>query len=375
MPAVDVARFDLWRYAALLEPAVPPPVRLTLGEGWTPALDVPALARAVGLERLVLKREDLNPTGSHKARGLCFQVATERARNPGLAWLTISSSGNAAISAAAYCAQAGVRLAAFLSPDTPPAKIDQLERLGALVLLSPRALSLAAELGDAGGVPNLRPSTHPDGATGFQTMGWEILETVAPVAAVFIFASSAGGLVGLGRAFGRGAAVVDAPWHPALHVVQGCGAHPVAGPLDARPPPAEVGRVGALGARKTRRLGEAVRLVRASGGAGWVMTDGEAFDASRLLARHGISTSLEGAAALAAARRAVVEMGLRTAVVVLTGAHRGPSDDPPQVAEGTAGATPVASVGEALAAMNAVDEASSMGQSSTAGGPFFGGLS
>jgi hypothetical protein len=100
-----------------------------------------------------------------------------------------------------------------------------------------------------------------------------------------------------------------------------------------------------------------VRLVRSSGGAGWVMTDEEAFAASRLLARHGVPTSLEGAAALAAAGRAAAEAGLRSAVVVLTGAHRGPSDDPPPAGGGARGPVSVASIEDALAAMAAVEAA------------------
>ncbi len=281
---VATRRHDLWRYADLLAPQVAPERRLTLGEGWTPALELPALASALGLDRLVLKREDLNPTGSHKARGLCFQVSAELERGPDRRWLVISSSGNAALAAAAYAAAAGLSLVAFLAPDTPTDKVGPIARLGATVFLSRHALTLAEALAAAMGVPNLRPSTHPDGATGFQSIGWEILETVEPVQAVFIFSASAGGLVGLGRAFERGGEAVPGPWRPALHVVQGCGAHPIAGPLDPRPPPEPDGRLGALGARKTRRLGEATRLVRASGGRGWVMTDAEAYAASGLLA-------------------------------------------------------------------------------------------
>lgn len=353
---MDAARYDLWRYAALLEPRVPPQARITLGEGWTPAVDMPELAAALGLERLALKREDLNPGGSHKARGLCYQVAWETARDPAQRWLTISSSGNAAIAAAAYAARAGLRLAAFLSPDTPAQKLSLLERLGAAVFLSPRATSLAEALANDRGIANLRPSTHPQGATGFQTMGWEILETLAPVESVFVFASSAGGLVGLGRAFDRGGEVSARPWQPALQVVQGCGAHPIAGPMDPRPPPAPEGRVGALGARKTRRLGEATRLVRASGGRGWVIADDEAFAAARLLAEHGVLTSLEGAAALAAAGRAARERGCLSALVVLTGAHRGPSDDPPAAATAAGRGRAVADLAEVLAVLDAWPE-------------------
>src|SRR5260221_5777323 len=43
---------------------------LTLGEGWTPLLTAPHLAARCGLNRLWIKEESQNPTGSFKARGM-----------------------------------------------------------------------------------------------------------------------------------------------------------------------------------------------------------------------------------------------------------------------------------------------------------------
>jgi threonine synthase len=360
---VDAARFDLWRYASLLEPEVPPAHRLSLGEGWTPALASPALAARLGLERLVLKREDLNPLGSHKARGTCFQVARERSRQAPGSWLVLSSSGNAALAAAAYTAAAGLRLAAFLAPATPPAKVRDIARLGATVFLATGPLGLAEALADERGLANLRPSTHPDGVTGYQTLGWELLETVPALEALFMFASSGSGLVGVARAFERADEVTAEPWRPRLQVVQGCGVHPLAGPLDPRPPPEPGGRLGARGARKTRRLGELLRAVRASGGAGWVISDAEAEAAAALLAEHGILTSLEGSAALAAAARAAREAGIRTAGVVLTGSHHGATETVPQADLAKAAASAQGSVHavESLSEVLAVLEAGEAG--------------
>lgn len=321
----DRSRRDIWRYAGLYHPFVPEDARVTLGESWTPAAGLPALAAELGLARLVLKREDLGPTGSHKARGLSFQVSALRAARPGLTWLAISSSGNAAIAAAACAAAAGLRLAAFVSPGTPPAKLVDLVDRGAEVFVSDRALSLAQAFADAWGAPNLRPSTDPLAVEGFLSLGWELAETVAPADAVFVFASSGTSFVALGRAFDRSVEVTERPWRTALHAVQGTGASPIAGEYDPRPESGPVpesgrrGRLGALGARKTRRVGEAKRWIRASGGSGWVITDAEADAADRLLASHGIRTSLEGAAAVAAAARAAARGFRGSAVVVLTG--------------------------------------------------------
>ena len=82
----------LWRYREVL------PVRddrfaLTLGEGFTPLLDTPRLARELKVERLWVKDEGQNPTGSFKARGLVMAVA--RAWELGAFELAIPSAGNA----------------------------------------------------------------------------------------------------------------------------------------------------------------------------------------------------------------------------------------------------------------------------------------
>src|SRR5881409_4457140 len=67
--------FTLWRYLELLPAARP----VTLGEGGTPLLPVPRIAQEVGLEKVWVKEESTNPTGSFKARGLGVAVTMARA--------------------------------------------------------------------------------------------------------------------------------------------------------------------------------------------------------------------------------------------------------------------------------------------------------
>lgn len=320
---------------------MPPWARLTWGEGDTPADEAPELAAEIGLERLVLKREDLSPTGSFKDRGLAFQASATRAAMPDARWWAISSSGNAAIAAARAASRAGLGLAAFVAPGTEPAKRVALAREGAVVLVAEGALTMAAATAAARGAPNLRPSVAPEAVPGFETLLWELDEAGIDAQGLVSFASSGTSLVGFGRAR------ASARWRPELHVAQGAGGAPIAGVLDARPaPPGR--RVGALGARKTRRLGEAVRLVRASGGAGWAIGDDEADRAAARLRAHGVPAALEAAAALAAAERAAREQGLRTAVVVISGAER-PAPDPTALADADARCLRPRSVDEALA--------------------------
>ena len=100
----------LWRYAPVL-PIADPAHRLTLGEGGTPLLDCPRLARSLGVRRLVLKLEGPNPTGTVKDRSSATGVAA--ALQFGFRATSVVSSGNAGSSIAAYSARAGLRSLIF----------------------------------------------------------------------------------------------------------------------------------------------------------------------------------------------------------------------------------------------------------------------
>jgi len=100
----------LWRYAAVL-PIADPAHRVSLGEGGTPLLDAPRLARSLGVRRLTLKFEGPNPTGTVKDRSSATAVAAALAF--GFKATSVVSSGNAGSSIAAYSARAGLRSLIF----------------------------------------------------------------------------------------------------------------------------------------------------------------------------------------------------------------------------------------------------------------------
>jgi len=104
-PARDAigTRWDMWRYSAVM------PVRdeekpVSLGEGATPILDLPLLARELGVAQLWVKDEGLNPTASFKARGM--SAAVTRAAALGVAGLVVPTAGNAGAALSAYGAAA-----------------------------------------------------------------------------------------------------------------------------------------------------------------------------------------------------------------------------------------------------------------------------
>jgi len=96
-------RWDMWRYAALL-PLCEGETPVSLGEGATPLVESPELARSLGVARFWIKDEGLNPTGSFKARGM--SAAVTRARALGVPGLVVPTAGNAGAALAAYGAAA-----------------------------------------------------------------------------------------------------------------------------------------------------------------------------------------------------------------------------------------------------------------------------
>jgi threonine synthase len=102
---------------------------VSLGEGDTPCLALPKLAQELGVAQLSAKHEGMNPTGSHKDR-MSAQAIT-RALEIGATSVVLASSGNAAISAAAYCAAAGLRCEVATYRDMPRVFVAALQRFGA----------------------------------------------------------------------------------------------------------------------------------------------------------------------------------------------------------------------------------------------------
>jgi len=110
----------LWRYSPVL-PIADPAHRVTLGEGQTPLLDCPRLARHLGVKQLSVKFDGTNPTGTVKDRSSATAVAA--ALQFGYRVTSVVSSGNAGSSIAAYSARAGLRSLIFAYERTSAPKL------------------------------------------------------------------------------------------------------------------------------------------------------------------------------------------------------------------------------------------------------------
>lgn len=111
----------MWRYADILPVSDP----VGIPPGTTPLVRADRLDEYVGCT-LYVKNEAQNPTGSFKDRGtavgVSYAVQTDRD------WIGTVSHGNMALSTSAYAASAGLECAVFVPADTPPERLELIDR-------------------------------------------------------------------------------------------------------------------------------------------------------------------------------------------------------------------------------------------------------
>lgn len=332
------SRADLWRYAAALPlSATEQPV--SLGEGMTPMIDAPSLAREIGIARLLVKDEAINPTVSFKARGM--STALTRAKALGVKGITVPTAGNAGAAVAAYAAAAGLPARVFAPATTPRPILETIRALGAELHL------VDGHIGDAGkaatqfateaGYFNVATVREPYRVEGMKTMGFEVAEQLGwQLPDVVVYPTGGGeGVIGIWKAFGE---MIEWGWLPPstkksrMVVAQAAGCAPLVRAFrDAsdRATPWENPVTHAWGLRVPSPLGDrmVLRALRESGG------DAEAIDEEtirsftlRLATATGIDAAPEGGAGLATIERMRQDGRLdANAVVVLFNTGSGAS--------------------------------------------------
>jgi len=153
---------------------------ITLLEGNTPLIDAPRLAARVGADRVLLKVEGANPTGSFKDRGMT--VAVSKALQQGTKAVICASTGNTSASAAAYAARAGILCVVVLpAGQIATGKLAQALIHGAHVVPVrgnfDAALEVVRELAERPGVEIVN-SLNPVRIDGQKTAAFEIVEVL-----------------------------------------------------------------------------------------------------------------------------------------------------------------------------------------------------
>lgn len=164
----------------------------------TPLLHPKGLKATLPWERLVLKLECLQVTGSFKARGAMNRVLASKPDEI-RAGLVTASGGNHGLAVARTAYVTGVPATIFLPTNVSPPKIEKLKEWGAAIEIgganfdeaNERALAFA----EHSGALYVHPYADPLVVAGQGTLGLDILEDV-PDLDVVLVAIGGGGLIG-----------------------------------------------------------------------------------------------------------------------------------------------------------------------------------
>jgi threonine synthase len=174
---VETGPASLWRYEMLL-PGGPGIERVDLGAGFTPLRRADNLARRLGLKRLWIKDDSVNPSNSFKDR--VVSVALTMARAFGFEAISCASTGNLANATAAHAAKAGVDCYVFVPEDLERAKILATEAYGAKVVAVKGNYDdvnrLCSEVAEALPWAFVNVNMRPFYAEGSKSLGFETAE-------------------------------------------------------------------------------------------------------------------------------------------------------------------------------------------------------
>jgi len=282
---------SIWRYRDML-PAEGKEV--DIGTGFTPLVKADNLGRKLGLDRLYIKNDCLNPTYSFKDRPV--SVAATKALEFGFDTLACASTGNLAASVAAHAAKANVKAYVFVPADAEPG------RLVGIAIHNPVLVTVEGSYDDVNrlcamvaqkykwGFINI--NLRPYYAEGSKTLGYEVAEQLGWQAPDCVIAPAASGLM-----FTRIWKALDElsmlgliePANTHMYVAQAAGSSPIvnafeAGSLHVHPvKPDTIAKSIAIGNPADGYY--ALRVARQSGGGACAVTDEETIAGMKLLAQ------------------------------------------------------------------------------------------
>jgi threonine synthase len=302
---------NMWRYREML-PLFDGEQPVTLGEGFTPLFHAKTLGARLGLDRLYIKDESLNPTNSFKARGQ--STAITRARGLGAKTIVLPTAGNAGNAAAAYSAAAGLKCEVFIPKDAKRPFIDECRLYGANVTLVDGLITdagrMATEKGAGLGWYDVSTLKEPYRIEGKKTMAYELAEQLDWQWPDWVIYPTGGGtgMVGMWKAFEEMEHIgwVKKRRRPRMVSVQAEHCAPIVRAFEQgkeRADPWENASTVADGLRVPRAIGDflILRAIRESNGTALAVSDASMVKGMLDIGKHeGISAAPESGAGLAA---------------------------------------------------------------------------
>ncbi|MBA2314805.1 MAG: threonine synthase [Chloroflexi bacterium] len=298
---------------------------LSLGEGFTPLVQLRRLGASLGLGNLYAKVEGTNPTGSFKDRGMVLAVS--RALETGATAVICASTGNTSASAAAYAAAAGIECVVVLPRgQIATGKLVQTLIAGARVVAVDanfdQALTVVRALAEQDDHPvAIVNSVNPDRLEGQKTAAFEICDDLGRAPDILALpVGNAGNITAYWAGFGEYEAAGRVRGRPRMWGFQAAGAAPI---VTGRPVERPDTIATAIRIGNPASWSRAVAARDESGGRIQAVTDEEILSAYRDLARmEGVFCEPSSAAGVAGIRNAAVAGELdpdAVIVCVLTG--------------------------------------------------------
>lgn len=283
-------RADMRRYSAFL------PVHEEYLPELVPAL-TPVVETEIGGVHVSFKLEYLQPTGSFKDRGTYVTVA--KLKEEGITEVVLDSSGNAALSLAAFSLGEGLSAHIFLPERVSAGKLSLLRRLGVGLHLVPgpreEAHAAAVEFARENGMLYVSHWLNPYFLEGTKTAAFETYEQVGVPDYVLAPTGSGSLFLGLWKGFFELRKMGEIGRMPSFVAVQAGGYESLC-PRSGKSSELAEG----IAIPSPPRLDEMKRVLRKSGGSCVSVGDGEIGMALRWLWNRGFLVEPTSATVLAA---------------------------------------------------------------------------
>ena len=300
----------MWRYHELLP--VDADSALDMATGFTPLVHAKNLGRLLGLNKLYIKNDSVNPTFSFKDR--VVSVGSAKALEFEFDTLACASTGNLAGSVSAHGAKAGMNTMVFFPSDLEKGKVLGAAIYGATLVAVDGTYDqvnrLCSELADNHRWAFVNINMRPFYAEGSKTLAYEVAEQlgwrapdvcVVPGASGSLFTKIWKGLNELANLD----LIEAAPTR--MHIAQAAGCSPIVNAYDEDTP--HVRPVSPDTLAKSLAIGNpadgfySIKTIEASGGSAVAAPEDEIVEGIQLLAEtEGIFTETAGGVVISALR-------------------------------------------------------------------------
>lgn len=240
----------------------------------TPQEKLNDLAKALEVNKLYFKREDLHPYESHKGRSIPLMIQNYvRDGNHNFA---ISSSGNAAITAALFVKEFNknnepITLQIFVGNNINSEKLSKIANLAdehITLTRVERPLQSLFTLTQDSSIKGLRQSNDDSALIGYEELAKELIK-IDDLKAVFIPTSSGTTAQALAESFRRLEKDIE------VHIVQTMSCHPIADNLTDVMQTDEESIADAIVDRTALRREKVTNLIKESNGTAYIVTNDE----------------------------------------------------------------------------------------------------